>query len=248
MEINVIFNEDNIITMGKMPDDFLSGIICSPPYNLASKRKDCYYNTGYAEMDNLSPDDYLKLRVKEFTAFQRVLKKDAVILYNISHIHENPILPFQLINKVHNETQLTLADVIYWKKPNAIPFQTSPNKLSRIVEPIYVFVNKNALFNFKANKEISKINNKTNQKFYKNYINYIEAKNNDGIITSLKATYSTDMVLKIMSIYFPVGSLIYDPFMGSGTTARACIQYGCDYIGSEIKEEHYLTSIKETFK
>ena len=32
--------------------------------------------------------------------------------------------------------------------------------------------------------------------------------------------------------------IIYDPFMGSGTTARACIDLGRSYIGSEISKEY----------
>ena len=31
-----------------------------------------------------------------------------------------------------------------------------------------------------------------------------------------------------------VGDIIYDPFMGSGTTALACIQTNRNYIGSEL--------------
>jgi hypothetical protein len=88
------------------------------------------------------------------------------------------------------------------EKVIAIPFQTSPTKLSRIVEPVYVFVKKHRLSDFKTNKQVSKVNKKTNQKFYKNYTNFIEAKNNDGVKTTLKATYSTVLVTNLIDIYF----------------------------------------------
>ena len=35
------------------------------------------------------------------------------------------------------------------------------------------------------------------------------------------------------------GDIILDPFMGSGTTARASIMTGRQYIGFEIDEEYY---------
>ena len=72
--INKIFCESNLITMGRMPDKFISGIITSPPYNLTSKRKDCYYNNGYANRDNLSQEDYLSTRLSEFKEFERIIK------------------------------------------------------------------------------------------------------------------------------------------------------------------------------
>lgn len=243
IELNKIYNEDNIETMKRIADGFIDGIICSPPYNFTTKRSDMYYNNGYSHLDNLSEGEYIKIRINEFKEFERILKNKGVILYNISYGHNNPILPILLISEVHNKTGLTLADMISWKKSNSIPFQTSPNKLSRLVEQVYVIVKKEHLSDFKANKEISSINEKTGQKFYKNYVNFIEAKNNDGIKSKLKASYSEELVDKLIDIYFEKESVIYDSFMGLGTTARSCIKNGLNFIGSELDKEHYELSL-----
>lgn len=233
IELDTIYNEDNILTMSKISDKFVSGIITSPPYNIATKRTDVYYNNGYSESDNLSENEYLKVRLNEFKEFERILKDDGVICYNISYHNENPILPQLLMVKIHEQTNLTIADIITWKKSNSIPFQTSPTKLSRICELIYVIVKKDNLHSFKTNKEISKVNEKTGQKFYKNYTNLIEAKNNDGFKSKLKASFSSELVEKLIDIYFPEKSIIYDPFIGIGTSAKGCINKKCYYIGSE---------------
>jgi site-specific DNA-methyltransferase (adenine-specific) len=241
---NIIYNENCKETLNRLEDKCLDGIITSPPYNINTERSDLYYNNGYSELDGLSENDYLDVRTNEFKQFSRVLKDSGVICYNISYAKENPILPTLLISKIHNETDLTLADIICWKKSNSIPFQTSPTKLSRITELIYIIVKKNQLHTFQTNKEISKVNEKTGQNFYKNYVNYIEAKNNDGYKCQLKASYSQDLVNKIINIYFPKGSLIYDPFSGIGTTQLSCIENNCDYIGSELIREQYDIIIK----
>lgn len=241
--INQIFNEDNLSTMIRIPDNTISGIITSPPYNITTKRKDIYYNNGYSNNDNLSQEEYLEVRTNEFKEFSRIISDKGVICYNISYHNENPILPTLLISKIHNETDLTVADIITWKKSNAIPFQTSPTKLSRLCELVYVIVKKEHLHDFITNKEISTINEKTKQKFYKNYVNIIEAKNNDGIKCKLKASYSEEFVEKLMNIYFPEESLIYDPFIGIGTTARACSKNNRNYLGSELDKEHYDIAI-----
>ncbi len=242
---NQIFNEDNTITMGNISDGSISGVITSPPYNITGKRKDTYYNNGYSDKDGLPEEEYLEVRLREFKEFSRIMEDTGVICYNLSYHNENPILPTLLMTKIHQETDLTLADMITWKKSTALPFQTSPTKLSRICEQVYVIVKKKHLHDFKTNKKISKVNSKTGQKFYKNYVNLVEAKNNDGIKTKLKATYSEDLVTKLINIYFPEGSLIYDPFMGIGTTAKACIKTKRRFIGSELDKEHFETSQKQ---
>lgn len=241
--MNQIFNENNIYTMSRLLDKSISGIITSPPYNITSKRKDVYYNNGYSDIDGLTEDEYLTVRTNEFIEFSRILEDKGVICYNISYHNENPILPTLLMTKVHNETDLTVADIITWKKSTSIPFQTSPTKLSRICELVYVVVKKEFLHDFKTNKQVSKVNEKTGQRFYKNYTNLIESKNNDGVQCKLKASFSEDFVNKLLDIYFPEGSLIYDPFMGIGTTARACKKSNRNYIGSELDKEHFDISI-----
>ena len=34
----------------------------------------------------------------------------------------------------------------------------------------------------------------------------------------------------------PVTEFVYDPFIGTGTTAVACKEFGCKYIGSELSK------------
>ena len=124
---------------------------------------------------------------------------------------------------------------IIWKKKSALPNNVSPNKLTRIVEHIFVFCRKSEFKTFNANKRVTSIR-KTGQKMYENYFNFIEAKNNDGANKLNKATYSTELMLKLFDVYVKKGSLVYDPFSGTCTTENACIIYGCDYIGSEISK------------
>ena len=99
---NNIFNENNLVTMSKLSDSSISGIITSPPYNITSKRKDIYYNNGYSDIDGLTEEEYLRVRVNEFMQFSRILEDTGVICYNISYHNENPILPTLLMAKIHN--------------------------------------------------------------------------------------------------------------------------------------------------
>lgn len=46
-------------------------------------------------------------------------------------------------------------------------------------------------------------------------------------------------VMKNIISTLPEESIVFDPFMGSGTTALACIELGYDFIGCEIDTEYY---------
>ena len=82
---NIIYNENCIITLTKLLDQSIDGIITSPPYNINTERSDEYYNNGYSELDGLSETDYLEVRTNEFKQFSRVIKDKGVICYNISY-------------------------------------------------------------------------------------------------------------------------------------------------------------------
>lgn len=66
--------------------------------------------------------------------------------------------------------------------------------------------------------------------------NYVEAANNDGRCPYNKATFSSDLVSQLVSLYSR-GGVVYDPFVGSGTTLAACEAMGIDSIGSEISDK-----------
>lgn len=42
----------------------------------------------------------------------------------------------------------------------------------------------------------------------------------------------------------PAGATVLDPFMGSGTTAVACLQTGRNYIGFELSKEYHATALQ----
>ena len=51
--------------------------------------------------------------------------------------------------------------------------------------------------------------------------------------------FSKDMVIRCIENYTEKGDVVYDPFIGIGTTAVACLETDRNFIGSEIDPEVY---------
>ena len=51
--------------------------------------------------------------------------------------------------------------------------------------------------------------------------------------------FSKDMVVRCIENYTEVGDVVYDPFIGVGTTALACLETERNYLGSEIDSKVY---------
>lgn len=220
-------------------------ILTSPPYNKSrpsvTERALQNLEVHYKDFDDAkSNEDYIAWSLERFVEFERILNDEGVIAYNMSYAtDENRMseLMWLVVADVLRKTGLTLADCIVWRKRNATPNNVSPNKLTRICEFIFIFCKRKSFDTFFANKSILSVSS-TGQNIYENQYNIISADNNDGPCAIHKATFSTQMCFKILSLYGRKGGLVFDPFMGTGTTAMAAIEYGMDYIGSEISEEY----------
>ena len=186
-------------------------------------------------VDNMTDDEYCDFTERLFLEFDRVLNLGGVVLYNLSYGNNNRDGMYKAVNTIITKTPFTIADVICWKKKTALPNNCSPNKLTRIWESVFVFCRKTDIDIFYCNKPVVG-ERKTGQKSYGNIFNYIEAKNNDGSCPYNKATYSSDLCKQLLNIYCPKDGIVYDPFMGTGTTAVACKELGLSYIGSELSE------------
>lgn len=244
-----IYNEDCFKTMESVPIGQFDIILTSPFYNTNKKagktrtlsntsvKSGQYDYVRYdTHIDSMTNDEYCDFTERLFLEFDRVLNLNGVVLYNINYGAENTEGMFLAVNTILAKTPFTIADVIVWKKSNALPNSCSSNRLTRIWEFVFVLCRKEELKTFNCNKAVTSYR-KTGQAMYENVFNFIEARNNDESCPFNKATFSTDLCKQLLKRY-AVGDKItvYDPFMGSGTTAVARQELGFDCIGSEISE------------
>ena len=246
--------QDNTIIHGSCQDvaSLISGVdvvLTSPFYNTSTKSKIVpREKLGNANqrgrydtiVDTYTREGYCDFMVELFDKMHDGLRDSAVVLFNISYSTGNTDGYMYAVSDIIRRTEYTLVDQISWKKPSCIPERSTPDRLSRIVEPIFVFCKRGFEKSFHSNKaEISQ--GTATHKCHAPLYNFVEAKGSQkekGVkrCPYNSATYSIELCEKLLSMYAPKGALVYDPFMGSGTTAVACKRMGLRWLGSEISE------------
>lgn len=243
----ILKNEDCFQTMKTMTEngEKVDMVLTSPPYNTGrksnSERGRKHHEARYdIYMDDMTDDEYCNWSVNLFNSYDKILNKNGVILYNMSYGTEKPYVLWLTLSDIIRNTNFMIADCIIWKKKTALPNNVSKNKLTRITEFVFVICRKDEFKTFNCNKKITS-KSKKGQDIYENIYNFIEAPNNDGSCILNKATYSSELCEKLLNIYANENTIVYDSFMGTGTTAVACKKFNngnnnilC--IGSELSE------------
>lgn len=241
-------NEDCLTTINKIKEQGkkINLVITSPPYNKSRhssqskkmKQMETYNSMYDGYDDTMDNEDYYNWQCNIINKIDEILSENGVILYNLSYSNENPDCMWGLIENIRHKTNFMIAEQITWLKKSALPQNVSHNKLTRLTEYIFVLCRKSEYKTYITNKKVTKENSK-GQKYYENIYNVIKAPNNDGPCNLNKATFSSNMVLELLKIYARPNSIIYDPFMGTGTTGIGVEKYGngCICIGSEISEK-----------
>ena len=225
MEINKIYNEPCLETLIKMDDNFLDLIITSPPYNKGywssnrnmsnqdifktKSRKITYGNFD----DDLLPDEYIENQCLIIKECLRVLKPTGSLFYNHIDILKE-------LNTIHPTYvyQFPIKQIIIWDRAS------TPKIDESYFYPIteYIFWIKKTI-----NAKPKFIRN--NAAFQKNIWRFNAERNNDH-----PAPFPLQLPTNIILATTDKGDLVYDPYMGSGTTAIASIKTGRNYLGSEI--------------
>jgi site-specific DNA-methyltransferase (adenine-specific) len=229
-----------------MPRLKVDKVITSPPYNIVRPNSQ---DRGYdLYQDGIPNEEYIDWTIKTFEIYNNILNKNGAVIYNLSYGTENTTLMSLVVAEIIKRTNFTLADVLVWKKFSATPNNVSSNKMTRIVEFIYVFCRKDEFYNFTSNKKIVGHIEKTNQAIYENVFNFFIAPNNDESQELNKATFSTDFVENIIERYVLKTDIVLDNFSGTGTTLIACANNGIKSIGIELSQaqcEYAVNRIKK---
>lgn len=228
METNKIYNEDCLVTMSRMPSDSVDLVVTSPPYNkgwYATKNKkpssvwsslDGRKIAYDAYTDEKEPREYEAWQRKVLSELLRVLKPSGSIFYNHKDIIYNGlIVPPKWVYDYPVRQQ------IVWNRKSSC--QIGVRYFMPAHEWIYWIVKDPKLTYFDKEKAIFRTN-----------IWCMNAEKNPHP-APFPQLFSDNCVASCC----PQGGIVYDPFIGSGTTALSALKVGgINYIGSEISEAY----------
>lgn len=246
MEINKCYNENCLDTMARMPDNFVDLTVTSPPYdNLRT------YNGYSFDFESVAKELF---RVTKHGGVVVWVVGDATIKGSETGTSFKQALFFKDIGFNRHDTMI-------FKKANPIP-QIYRKRYNNEFEFMFVFskgtvkthnplmidcLHAGLELNGTTYKNFSK-NEQTREKMAKpvkdkkikgNIWEYVVGKKQeDQEAKGHPAPFPCQLVRDHIISWSNEGDLVYDPFMGSGTTAKMAIINKRNWIGSEISEEY----------
>jgi site-specific DNA-methyltransferase (adenine-specific)/modification methylase len=231
IEINKVYNEDCLATLKNIDDKAIDLVITSPPYNMNLRIRNGQYCSRQIVKEFSSKyegfDD--NLPIEEFYDFhlnvlKELLRTSSIVFYNIQIVTGSKRAFFKIIGELSNN----LKDIIVWDKGYAQPAMAH-NVLNRRTELILVFDSNNAI-----SRQFEKAN------FQRGTLEDIwSIKRGKKVIDSHSAVFPEELVKTIINNFSNEGDLIYDPFMGTGTTAVVAKKLNRNFIGSELTEKYF---------
>lgn len=244
-EINKIYNENCLDTMSRMPDCFIDLVVTSPPYNVDLGNNKHNKNPYDLYNDNKEHKEYIQWLISIFTIAYQKTKKGGRCIINIGD-GQNGRIPTHsdIIQLMVNIGWLPMVTII-WDKNNVSSrtawgsfMSPSSPSFPTPFEYILSFAKEDRKLQYKGESDLTK----------DEFIAWSLAKWSFTGESIKKighpAAFPIELPVRCLKMFSWIDSIVYDPFMGSGTTAIACMKNNRNFIGSEISEEYIKISEK----
>jgi site-specific DNA-methyltransferase (adenine-specific) len=258
IELNKIYNEDCLVTLSKMEDNSIDLIVTSPPY--ADRRKSTY--------GGIHPDNYVEWFLTISNEIKRVLKPSGSFILNIKENvvdGERHTYVLELIIEMRKQGWLWTEEYM-WHKKNSFP-GFWPNRLRDGWERLLHFTREKK-FNMYQNQVRVPIGDWAKTRL-ENPTEYDKERQESAVGSgfgvkranwvdkdlvlpnnvlhlaaetrnkSHSAAYPEKLPEFFIKLFTQTNDVVYDPFTGSGTTAKVALDLNRNFIGSEISEDYY---------
>ena len=219
MELNQIYNKDVLELMKTMSDESIDLIVTDPPYKVTARGN--AGNSGGMMQDKLSMQGKIfkhnDIKPSEYIPeFYRLLKDGSHCYIMTNHVNLHEML------NVAKESGFHFIKSLVWNKGNKIMGQYYMSQFEYI---LFFRKGRGKKINKCGTADILEIPNK-------------KTKGEDG-----KNIRDTEKPVELMKVLIEnssnINEVVFEPFMGVGSTIMACIELDRKYIGCEIDEKYY---------
>ncbi len=231
----------NSENLAEIPDNSVALMITSPPYNVAK------------EYDNdLSLTEYLTFLKNVFCETFRVLINGGRACVNVANLGRKPYIPISdYISQIMLEIGFNMRGEIIWNKSAGAGTSTAWGSWQSASNPILRDIHEYILIFSKGNykREQKNRENTISKEQFMEWTKSIWAMNTESAKRiGHPAPFPVELPYRLIQLYSFKNDIIFDPFMGSGTTAIAALKSERKYIGYENNLEYIKLAENRIFE
>jgi site-specific DNA-methyltransferase (adenine-specific) len=215
-------------SLPELPERCLHLMVTSPPYNVTKE-----YD------QDLSLPEYLGLLERVFSETYRLLVDGGRACVNVANLGRRPYIPLtHKISTLMLDIGFQMRGEIIWNKGAAAgksmawgSWQSASNPVLRDVHEYILVFSKGP---FKRTKPKEKKNTISREQFMEWTRSVWTFTPESARKIGHPAPFPVELPYRLIQLYTFSGDVVFDPFMGSGTTALAARQSSRHYLGCEI--------------
>ena len=217
LPLNQIICGDAVVELQKLPNESVDLIVTDPPYGI-SRELNC-------KGQRLGTTAKLNFNFGEWDTFNKdwfeiALKKTRGWMMTFCAKKDVGFFIDGL-----EKSGFIAIDVLVWQKPDPIPLNAKSRFLNAW-EAVVIGKKPGAIWNSNYEHNIIKVQ---------------APKGKSRIHPTQKPV---ELIKKLINLTTKEGDVVLDPFMGSGTTAVACLEAKRNYIGFEVSKQYWKQSLE----
>lgn len=217
--------------LSKIPDLSIHLVVTSPPYNV-SKQYD----------EDLSLVEYISLIREVFEEIYPKLVDGGRICINLANIGRKPYIPLtDQVSKVLTELGYIQRGEVIWDKGASAgsscawgSWKSASNPVLRDVHEYILIFSKGTLKRTKGERKDTISRDE--------FMEYTKSIWKFFTVSARKighpAPFPEELPFRCIQLYSYENDVVFDPFMGAGTTGLAALKIKRNFLGYEIKEEY----------
>jgi len=218
--------------MDELPDNSVSLMVTSPPYNV-----------GKEYDEDFTLKEYLEFLARVWKEVHRVLIPGGRVCINIANLGRKPYIPLHaFIVKDMLDLGFLMRGEIIWNKASSASPSTAWGSWLSASNPTLRDIHEYILIFSKGTFSRKNINRRRNTISKEEFLEFTKSVWTFSAESARKvghpAPFPVELPYRLIQLYTFEGEVVLDPFIGSGQAAIAAMKTKRHYVGYDVDEEY----------